>query len=295
MSDYKNEYHPPAQSVTQRPVLLSVGVTSEKTTLQGLQHTTLSDLGVMGEGGKKSSWMRQGARPNLHNLLERCWRGGGGWGGWRGRNHCYFWSWQLCLRTSPGSKSLLTDGWLQVAVTCAVCAGREPSGSQALREGTSGCAVPVPSAESLVSAFPCTSPFDAAHGTGVQQAGWCLQLGTWVCPGLRLCVQLPVVQVCSGMNVCFTVLCPSLYFSHFWIALWFLTSLQHNGSLWIYSAINSPLPVPESTWHFLPQAEKDRYGAEIKPAKSCTMGPWKYLPRSIWDHTLEPSCFLPQV
>lgn len=38
-------------------------------------------------------------------------------------------------------------------------------------------------------------------------------------------------------------------------------------------AINSLLPVPESTWHFLPQAEKCRVGAEIKPAKSCTMLP----------------------
>lgn len=129
------------------------------------------------------------------------------------------------------------------------------------------------SADSSVSAFPCTSPCDAGHGTGVQQAGWCLQLGTWLCPGLRPCVKLPVVHVWSGMNLCFTVLCPSLYFSHFWIALWFSTSLQHNGSLWIYSAINSPLPVPESTWHFLPQAEKHRYGAEISLLKAV---PWAH-------------------
>lgn len=166
----------------------------------------------MGEGGKKSSWTRQGARPNLHSLLEKCWWEGGG-------NYCYFQSWQLWLRTSPALKSLLTDGWLQVAVTCAVGAGRGPSGSQALREETHGCPVPMLGADSSVSAFPCASACDAARGTGVQQAGWCLQRGTRVCPVLRLCAKLPVVRVYSGMNLCFAVLCPSLYFPHFWIAV----------------------------------------------------------------------------
>ena len=137
----------------------------------------------------------------------------------------------------------------------------------------------------LVDAFPHPSPCDAAWGTGVQQAGRSLQCKTACATSLR-----------SGVNLCFTLLCWSLYFSGFRIAVWFSTSLQHSGSLWrVPSAISSRLPVPESTRHFLPQAGKHRYGAEIKPAKSCTMLPWKDLPRSIWDHTLEPSCFLPQV
>lgn len=90
-------------------------------------------------------------------------------------------------------------------------------------------------------------------------------------------------------------LCQFLYFSHFWIAVWFSTPLPNDGSLSRYSATNAQLPVPEFTWHFLPLAEKHSYGAEIKPADSCTMLPWKYLPKSIWDPTLEPSCFLPLV
>lgn len=115
-------------------------------------------------------------------------------------------------------------------------------------------------------------------------------------PWLRLCVKLPMVLICSGMNLNLSVLlCQFLYFSHFRIVVWFSTPLPNDGSLSRSSATNAPLPVPEFTWHFLPLAEKHSYGAEIKPADSCTMLPWKYLPKSIWDPTLEPSCFLPLV
>lgn len=140
--------------------MLSVGIIRENTTMQGLQGIPPSVVGVMGEGRNKSSRVMQGARPNLPSPLDRCWWEAGG-------NYCYFQSWQLCLKASPGSKSLLTEGWLQVAVTCAVGAGRGPSGSQALCEETHGCPVPMLSADSSVSAFPC----DAARGPGVQQAG----------------------------------------------------------------------------------------------------------------------------
>lgn len=242
-----------------------------------------SPIWLGSERWKKSSRMRQGARPpqSSRKILA---------GGW---NYCYFQPWQLCLRTSPRSKFLLTDGWLQVTVTCAVGTGKVPSGPQALCEDTHWYSILTVSGNSLVSAFPCASVCDAAPG--VEQAGWSLQHGTWVCPRLCLSVKLPVVWVCSGMDLCFTLLCWLSYLFRFWVAVCFLTSLQHNDSLWRYSAINSPLPVPDSMWYFLPQAGKHRYGAEIKPAKSCTTLPQKYLPRSIWDHTLEPSYFLPQV
>lgn len=97
-----------------------------------------------------------------------------------------------------------------------MCTGRGPSGSQALHTESEGCPIPMLSANSSVPAFLCTSLCNAALVTGVKQTEQSLQCGTWVYLGFHFCVKLPVVWVCSWMNLCFAI---------FWLKLIFISIL----------------------------------------------------------------------
>lgn len=112
--------------------------------------------------------------------------------------------------------------------------------------------------------------------------------------GLHLCVKLPMVGVCSGMNLCFTI-CQSVYFSRFWIAVWFSTSLQHHGSLWRYSP-STPHCLCQSP-HGISFPRQKNTGMEQKLSllKAVPCSHRNIYPDPYEIITLEPSCFLPPV
>lgn len=138
---------------------------------------------------------------------------------------------------------------------------------QRLMDAPFSCSVPIP--QCLLSSAPLCAMQPKLLVLGKQSKASSVGPGSTPC---STSVKLPVVWVCSGMKLCFAIFLSIFVFLSI-LGSCLVFNISISASLWRYSAVSSPLPVPESTWHFLPQ-QKNRYGAEIKPAKAvpCSHG-----------------------